>query len=102
MNFRSLRLLSPLMATLCNLVIAYAVYFLARIIYLLVNYDYFEQGLSFAHLCEMFAGGLVFDTSAILVTNIPYIVLMLLPWHAKEQHFYQQLCLNAYNRALHR
>ena len=77
---------------LCNLVIAYILYFLARIIYLLVNYSYFEQGLSFSHLTEMLGGGLVFDTSAILVTNIPYIVLMLLPWHRKENNTYQQVC----------
>ena len=91
-DFRRLGLLAPLAATITNLFMVYVAYFLARIIYLLVNYEYFEQGLSFAHLCEMFAGGLMFDTSAILVTNIPYIVLMLLPWHGKEQHFYQQLC----------
>ena len=84
--------LAPLTAMLCNLVIAYILYFLARIIYLLVNYSYFEQGLSFSHLTEMLGGGLVFDTSAILVTNIPYIVLMLLPWHRKENSTYQQIC----------
>ena len=77
---------------LCNLVIAYILYFLARVIYLLVNYSCFEQGLSFSHLTEMLGGGLVFDTSAILVTNIPYIVLMLLPWHRKENSTYQQIC----------
>ena len=84
--------LAPLTAMLCNLGIAYILYFLARIIYLLVNYSYFEQGLSFSHLIEMLGGGLVFDTSAILVTNIPYIVLMLLPWHRKENDTYQQIC----------
>jgi phosphoglycerol transferase MdoB-like AlkP superfamily enzyme len=41
---------------------------------------------------EMLGGGLVFDTSAILVTNIPYIVLMLFPLHQKETRFYKQLC----------
>ena len=84
--------LAPLTAMLCNLGIAYILYFLARIIYLLVNYSYFEQGLSFSHLMEMLGGGLVFDTSAILVTNIPYIVLMFLPWHRKENDTYQQIC----------
>ena len=84
--------LAPLTAMLCNLGIAYILYFLARIIYLLVNYSYFEQGLSFSHLMEMLGGGLVFDTSAILVTNIPYIVLMLLPWHRKESNTYLQIC----------
>ena len=89
---RRLGYLSPLAATLCNLGIAYVLYFLARFIYLLVNYSYFEQGLTMSHLMEMLGGGLVFDTSAILVTNIPYIVMMLIPWHRKEQPSYQLVC----------
>ena len=88
--------LFPLGAVVCNLLLAYVVYFLARIIYFLVNYSYFSQGLSMAHLLEMLGGGLVFDTSAILVTHIPYIVLMLLPWHGKETPGYQQLCRIVY------
>ena len=91
-HFRKLRLLAPLGATIWNLLMLYVVYFLARLVYLFVNYSYFEQGLTFAHFMEMLGGGLVFDTSAILVTNIPYIVLMLLPWHGKENNLYQQIC----------
>ena len=64
-------LLCPLAITLCNLLIAYVVYFLARLIYFFENYSYFSQNLSFSHVLEMLRGGLVFDTSAILVTNIP-------------------------------
>ena len=91
-NILRLGLLSPLAATVCNLLLLYVVYFLARITYLLVNYSYFSQNLSFGHLMEMFRGGLVFDTSAILVTNIPYVVLMLLPWHGKETKAYHAVC----------
>ena len=85
-------LLCPLAVTLCNLLIAYVVYFLARLIYFFENYSYFSQNLSFSHVLEMLRGGLVFDTSAILVTNIPYIVLMLFPIHYKESAIYQKLC----------
>ncbi len=92
MTFRRLHLLSPLATTICNLLMVYVLYFVARIIYLMVNYSYFAQGLTLSHLMEMLGGGLVFDTTAILVTNIPYIVLMLLPWHGKETKGYQQLC----------
>ena len=91
-DFRKIGLLSPIVATLLNLLIAYVVYFIARISYLFENWSYFSQNLSFSHLMEMLGGGLVFDTSAILVTNIPYIVLMLFPLHQKETHFYKQLC----------
>ena len=86
------QLLTPLAVIACNLLLAYAVYFLARIIYLTINYSYFYQDLTLVHLFELLAAGLVFDTSAILVTNIPYIVLMLLPWHGKERPAYQQFC----------
>ncbi|MBQ6062090.1 MAG: sulfatase-like hydrolase/transferase [Prevotella sp.] len=89
---KRLGLLSPLAATLCNLLIAYVVYFLARMVYFFENYSYFSHNLSFSHLMEILRGGLMFDTSAILVTNIPYIVLMLLPWHGKETKAYQQIC----------
>ena len=85
-------LLCPLAVTLCNLLIAYVFYFLARLIYFFENYSYFSQNLSFSHVLEMLRGGLVFDTSAILVTNIPYIVLMLFPIHYKESAIYQKLC----------
>ena len=92
MNIRRIPLLAPLAATLCNLLMVYVVYFLARVVYLLVNYSFFSQGLTFSHMLEMARGGLVFDTAAILVTNIPYIVLMLFPLHQKETRVYQQLC----------
>ncbi|MBQ8949261.1 MAG: sulfatase-like hydrolase/transferase [Prevotella sp.] len=79
----------PMAYLLCNLAIAYVLYFVARIVYLLVNYSYFEQGLSASHLTEIFKGGMVFDTSAILVTNIPYIVLFLLtPWRKMAKWVY--------------
>ena len=92
MSTRRLGYLSPLAAVLCNLGIAYVLYFLARVTYLLVNYSYFGQGLTYSHLMEMLGGGLVFDTSAILVTNIPYIMMMLFPWHVKENPTYTLIC----------
>ena len=92
MRFGRLGLLAPLAATICNLLMLYVVYFVARMVYLFVNYSYFEQGLTWPHLMELLGGGLVFDTTAILVTNIPYIVLMLLPWHGKETTKYQNVC----------
>lgn len=80
--------LSPLAATLVNLLLAYVVYGIARVAYLLDNWSYFADSLTM----EVVQGGLVFDTAAILVTNIPYIVLMLLPLHWKETRFWHRLC----------
>ena len=79
---------APLFALLLNLLLAYVVYFIARIAYLLDNWSYFSESLSW----EIWQGGLVFDTSAILVTNIPYIVLMLFPLHWKECKVWHLVC----------
>lgn len=80
--------IAPLLALLLNLLLAYVVYFIARIAYLLDNWSYFSESLSW----EIWQGGLVFDTSAILVTNIPYIVLMLFPLHWKECKVWHLFC----------
>ena len=79
---------APLAALLLNLLLVYVVYFIARMAYLLDNWSYFSEGLSW----EVWQGGLVFDTSAILVTNIPYIVLMLFPLHWKECRVWHLVC----------
>ncbi len=83
---------AALIATLANLLLVYVVYFLARIIYMLENWSYFSLDMTPSHFMEMLGGGLVFDTSAILVTNIPYIVMMLFPLHYKETALYQKVC----------
>ena len=93
MNDRRLRLLAPLAATLCNLLLAYALYFIARITFLLENWSYFSSNLTGSHLLEMQSGGLMFDTSAIMLTNSLYIVMMLLPVHqVVAKPVYQKIC----------
>lgn len=84
--------LSPLAAVGKNILLLYIVYFLARIVYLLLNWSYFAPTLSMHSFGEILHGGLVFDTSAILVTNIPFFVFMLFPLHWKENHIYQEVC----------
>ena len=93
MNYRRLRLLAPLATTLYNLLLAYALYFIARITFLLENWSYFSSNLTGSHLLEMLSGGLMFDTSAIMLTNSLYIVMMLLPVHqVVAKPVYQKIC----------
>jgi phosphoglycerol transferase MdoB-like AlkP superfamily enzyme len=93
MNYRRLRLLAPLATTLYNLLLAYVLYFIARITFLLENWSYFSANLTGGHLLEMLGGGLMFDTSAIMVTNSLYIVMMLLPLHqVVTKPVYQKIC----------
>ena len=100
-NFAAVKRLTSftLVAVVYNLLLAYVVYFIARVAYLLDNWSYFvssagEDGRAPIILSwEMWKGGLVFDTSAILVTNAPYIVLMLLPLHWKAHwRWWQKMC----------
>ena len=79
---------APLIATLVNLLLAYVVYAIARVAYLLDNWEYFSNSFTI----EIIRGGFVFDTAAIFVTNIPYVILMLLPLHWKETRYWHYLC----------
>ena len=77
---------SPILAVLWNLLLVYLVYQVARIEYWLENSSYLNYTL------DVWRGGLMFDTTAILYTNALYIVLMLVPWHKKENHTYHIVC----------
>ena len=74
---------SPLLAVLWNLLLVYVVYQIARLEYCLENTDYLTYSFN------VWRGGLLFDTSAIIYTNALYILLMLLPF---KQSGYQQCC----------
>lgn len=82
---------SSVVALLLNLLIAFAVYFICRVAYLLENYSYFSEHLSFSYLLRMFGGSLMFDRSAIAYTHIPYIVMMLVPLYWKETYIYNKV-----------
>ena len=86
------RYCQPLLAIGVNLLLLYVAYFVTRLVYLAENWSYFTPTLTMSSFAEMVRGGLVFDTAAILVTNIPYIVFMLLPLHWKEHPAYQCFC----------
>ena len=80
------KIYSPLLAVLWNLLLVYLVYQVARCEYYLENSEY----LSYSW--DIFRGGLLFDTSAILYTNALYVVMMLFPLHWKENALYQNIC----------
>ena len=82
----------PYIALLLNLLIALGTYFVARVVYLLENYSYFSGHLSASYLWQIFAGGWMFDRSAIVYSNIPYIVMMLFPLWLKENNIYNKVC----------
>jgi len=74
---------ATILALLWNLLLAYLVYQVARAEYFFENTHYLN------YTFEVFRGGLLFDTSAIIYTHALYIILILLPI---RQHGYQQFC----------
>ena len=61
-------LLGDLFALLINLFWAFVCFGLCRILFIVLNMSYYPD-LTGTHVGEMFRGGLVFDTSAILYIN---------------------------------
>ena len=80
------KIYSPLLAVLWNLLLVYLVYQIARLEYYVENRDYLS------YTWDIFQGGLLFDTSAILYTNALYVVMMLYPLHWKENRIYHKVC----------
>ena len=76
----------PVVAVVWNLLLVYLFYQIARVEY------YFENASYFNYTADVFRGGLLFDTSAILYTNALYVLLVLFPWHKKECSGYHLTC----------
>ena len=69
-----------------NLVMVFVMYQVARA-------GYWAENASELHYTqEVFWGGLVFDTSAILYTNELWVLMMLFPWYRKENQLYHKVC----------
>lgn len=72
----------------CNILLAYAVFMVARLVFFAVNISYFADYLSWQLMADMLCGALVFDTSAIIYVNALYVLLVLFPLHKKETKGY--------------
>lgn len=75
-----------------NLLWVYVCYTLCRFVFLLEHWSVFAGKLSTSSLLEMFKGGFMFDTSAILYTNVLVAFLLLLPLHWKETLTFHKIC----------
>ena len=80
------RIYTPILVVIWNLLLVYVVYQIARLEYFLENADYLNYSF------DVFKGGLLFDTSAILYTNALYIIMMLFPLHLKENAVWHRIC----------
>lgn len=83
-------LLSHLIAFLWNIFVVYAIYGLCRLVYLFENWDVLGESFLQLDAFEILKGSLLFDTSAIIYTNIPYALLMLLPLFCRDNNLWQR------------
>ena len=74
----------PIVALVWNLLVVYVLFTLCRLVFLLTNWGLYADTLSWGHALDLFAAGLIFDTSAILYTNALVILGFLFPLHWKE------------------
>lgn len=79
------------LAFVCNLALVYVVYALCRLAYLCENWSVLSEGFDALSFWNLFKGCWMFDTSAILYTNVLYAILMLIPLHWKEREGWQQV-----------
>lgn len=83
---------SNIVAVLANLALAYLVYMITRVAFVLENWHLLAGGWGELHMGEVLAGSLRFDSSAIFYTHSLWIVLMLLPLHFKERPWWHTMC----------
>ena len=72
-------LLSSPLSLVINLFWVYVAYAVCRLVFLAVNWSSFSETLTWGAFLDMSRGGWMFDTSAIMYTNVLYALLMLLP-----------------------
>lgn len=83
--------LSPLFSLVRNLFLIFIAYFVCRTVFLLENLSLYSDYLTLDSVLSIYRGGLCFDTSAILYTNILYITLVLLPLPYRTNKVYRDI-----------
>lgn len=73
-----------------RMLLVYGIYMITRILFYFYNLNLFG-GLSFSVWMRMAGGGLRFDTSAIIYTNLLVIALHILPFRFRYVSWYQQI-----------
>lgn len=71
-----------------RLFVVYILYFLCRILFVFINLSSFP-GLGFSEFMGFLFYGLRFDTSAIIYTNILIILMHIIPFKFRYNHYYQ-------------
>ncbi len=75
--------------TAWRLLVVLALFSITRLLFYLLNQPYFP-GMTASHLFVLMGSGLKFDLTAVLYTNILFILLMVLPFRFRYNPYYQQ------------
>ncbi len=71
-----------------RILVIYLLFTLCRLVFYWYNIDLYRER-TFGQLMTIFVGGLRFDTTAILYTNILYILMFLIPFRFRYHRIYQ-------------
>ncbi len=85
MNYRKedIGLWGSLLNLIFDIALVYVLYMACRVVFLISNYDYYSGNVFGDNFWTLVKGSLVFDTSGVIYTNLPFIVLSILPMHFK-------------------
>ncbi len=87
--FLDIRVKNNLYLTLIwRFILVMLLFSVCRVVFYLINSSYFPN-MTFAGMMKIMKGGLAFDTTAILYTNMLYFVLYLLPFTFRYINIYQ-------------
>ena len=70
---------------ICNLLLAYVVYMVCRILFVIENWSLLGPNFHDLSIWLLIKGSLLFDTSGIFYTNALYALMLLLPYHLAER-----------------
>ena len=73
--------------TIFRILSLFLLYTICRLLFLIFNYGYFSR-LDFSELMTVFSGGLIFDASAIVYSNVSYLFLILIPFKFRFNKVY--------------
>ena len=76
--------------TIINILIAYIIFGICRLVFFISNIEYFPN-IEINDIIPIIKGGLLFDTAGILYINILYVVLMLIPIPYRETKLWQNI-----------
>lgn len=74
-----------------NMLLAYVAAMVCRVVYVALNWQAFADGLDITPWSDLLMGSWMFDTSALLYLNAPFLLMLLLPCHLKERQRYHRV-----------